>query len=61
MNKKEPNHFTTTKVIPEEGFFKTEVQALTDNAETAIGTVYMYFKNKDEILDYTLRHNILGS
>ncbi len=60
MNQKDPNHLSEAKVIPEESFIKTEVQALADNTEIAIGTVYMYFENKDDILEYFLRHNMFG-
>jgi TetR/AcrR family fatty acid metabolism transcriptional regulator len=60
MNKKEYTNLLATKAIAEEVHYKTEVKAITDNAEMAIGTIYMYFKSKEEILDYYLSHNILG-
>lgn len=52
MNKKDLICLSATKIIAEEGFSKTKVQAIADDAEIAVGTVYIYFKNKDEILDY---------
>ena len=52
MHKKDLIRISATKIIAEEGFYKTKVQAIADNAEISVGTVYIYFKNKDEILDY---------
>jgi len=52
MNKKELIRLSATKIIAEEGFYKTKVQDIADDAEIAVGTVYIYFKNKDDILDY---------
>jgi TetR/AcrR family fatty acid metabolism transcriptional regulator len=37
-------------VIAEKGFFVSRVSDIADRAEVADGTVYLYFKNKDEIL-----------
>ncbi len=52
MEKKELIRLSATKIIAKEGFYKTRVQAIADDAEIAVGTVYIYFKNKDGILDY---------
>lgn len=52
MEKKELIRLSATKIIAKEGFCKTKVQAIADDAEIAVGTVYIYFKNKDGILDY---------
>lgn len=52
MDKKELIRLSATKIIAREGFQKTKVQAIADDAEIAVGTVYIYFKNKDGILDY---------
>jgi len=52
MNKKELIRLSATKIIAEEGFYKTKVQDIAEDAEIAVGTVYIYFKNKDDILDY---------
>jgi len=52
MEKKELIRLSATKTIAKEGFCKTKVQAIANNAEIAVGTVYIYFKNKDGILDY---------
>lgn len=52
MTKKELIRLSATKIIAKEGFYKTKIQAIADDAEIAVGTVYIYFKNKDGILDY---------
>ncbi|MEL7658378.1 MAG: TetR/AcrR family transcriptional regulator [Bacillota bacterium] len=52
MNKKELIRLSATKIMAEEGFYKTRVQAIANDAEIAVGTVYIYFKSKDDILDY---------
>ncbi|MBP1917679.1 TetR family transcriptional regulator [Youngiibacter multivorans] len=60
MNKKELTGLLATKIVEKGSFYRTEVQAIADNAERDVGTVYMNFKNKEEILDYATSHNILG-
>jgi TetR/AcrR family fatty acid metabolism transcriptional regulator len=52
MDKKELIRLSATKIIANEGFCKTRVKAIADDAKMAVGTVYIYFKNKDGILDY---------
>jgi len=52
VEKKELIRLSATKIFAKEGFCKTKVQAIADDAEIAVGTVYIYFKNKDGILDY---------
>jgi len=52
MEKKELIRLSATKIIAKEGFYKTKVQAIADDAKIAVGTVYIYFENKDGILDY---------
>ena len=52
MEKKELIRISATKIIAKEGFYKTKVQDIADDAEIAVGTVYIYYKNKDGILDY---------
>ena len=37
-------------VFAEKGFFVSRISDIADRAEVADGTVYLYFKNKDEIL-----------
>lgn len=38
------------EVIAEKGFFHSRVSAIADRAGVADGTIYLYFKNKDELL-----------
>lgn len=52
MEKKELIRLSATKIIAKEGFYKTKVQDIADDAKIAVGTVYIYFENKDGILDY---------
>lgn len=52
MEKKELIRLSATKIIAKEGFCKTKVQAIAEEANIAVGTVYIYFENKDGILDY---------
>ena len=52
MEKKELIRLSATKIIAKEGFYKTKVQSIADDAEIAVGTVYIYYKSKDGILDY---------
>src|SRR5579864_3384402 len=37
-------------VFAEKGFFVSRISDIADRANVADGTVYLYFKNKDEIL-----------
>ncbi|HEY5584238.1 MAG TPA: TetR/AcrR family transcriptional regulator [Ruminiclostridium sp.] len=52
MEKKELIRLSATKIIAKKGFYKTKVQAIADDAGIAVGTVYIYYKNKEGILDY---------
>ena len=39
-----------TRIFAEKGFFKTTVSDIASAAEVAEGTIYLYFKNKDDVL-----------
>ena len=52
MEKKDLIRLSATKIIAKEGFYKTKVQEIADDAKIAVGTVYIYYENKDGILDY---------
>jgi len=52
VEKKDLIRLSATKIIAKEGFYKTKVQEIADDAKIAVGTVYIYFENKDGILDY---------
>jgi len=45
MKKKESIRLSATKIIAKDGFLKTKVQSIADDAEVAVGIVYIYFKN----------------
>ncbi|MFQ5641624.1 MAG: TetR/AcrR family transcriptional regulator [bacterium] len=38
------------KIFAQKGFYKTKVSEIAKGARIADGTIYLYFKNKDEIL-----------
>jgi TetR/AcrR family fatty acid metabolism transcriptional regulator len=38
------------KIFAEKGFYKAKISEIAREAEVADGTVYLYFKNKDDIL-----------
>ena len=52
MNKKELIRLSATKIMAKEGFHKTKIQSIATEANIAVGTVYIYFKSKEGILDY---------
>lgn len=39
-----------TRIFAEKGFFKATVSDIAGAAEVAEGTIYLYFKNKDDVL-----------
>ena len=51
-NKKELIREAAVKVIAREGFYNTKTSKIAEEAEIAVGTIYNYFKSKDEILEY---------
>ncbi|KUO76527.1 MAG: hypothetical protein APF77_05190 [Clostridia bacterium BRH_c25] len=52
MDKKELIREAAIKVMSKEGFYSTKMQIIANEAGVAIGTIYLYFKNKEDILDY---------
>jgi AcrR family transcriptional regulator len=52
MEKKELIRKYAIKVIAKYGYHNTKVQMIADEAGIANGTVYYYFKSKQEILEY---------
>ncbi|QYO66923.1 TetR/AcrR family transcriptional regulator [Leptolyngbya sp. 7M] len=49
-DKREAIHRAAIKVFAEKGFFNSKVADIAKQAGIADGTVYLYFKSKDEIL-----------
>lgn len=52
MDKKEAIRKSAIKIMAKEGFYNTKMQSIADDCGIAIGTVYLYFKSKEDILDY---------
>lgn len=52
MNKKELIKQHAVDVIAENGYFGTTPKMIAASAGIAVGTIYLYFKSKEEILDF---------
>jgi len=52
MNKKELIRITAIELIAQNGYNDTKIQQIADKANIAVGTIYLYYKDKQEILDY---------
>lgn len=52
MIKKELIRKSAIKIIARDGFYNANVKSIAEEAGIAVGTVYLYFKNKEDILDY---------
>jgi TetR/AcrR family transcriptional regulator, fatty acid metabolism regulator protein len=48
------------EVIAEHGYFQSRVSAIADRAGVADGTIYLYFKNKEEILRAAIDYAFAG-
>ena len=55
MDKKELIRQCAIKVIANEGYHNTSIKMIAKEAEVAVGTIYNYFKNKEEIIDYIFK------
>ncbi|GAB6098256.1 hypothetical protein JCM16358_01350 [Halanaerocella petrolearia] len=55
MSKKELIRISAIKVIANEGYYNTTVKMIANQADIAVGTVYNYFSNKKEILNYIFK------
>jgi len=58
-DKKELIRLCAAEVIAKEGYYNTTVRMIAEKAGIAVGTIYLYFKSKEEILDYIflVEHN----
>lgn len=54
MPKKELIRKAAVKIIADEGFFSATTDKIAKEAELAVGTIYNYFSNKEDILKYIL-------
>ena len=51
-NKKELIRSAAIELIAQNGYNNTNVQEIADKSNIAVGTIYHYYKDKQEILDY---------
>lgn len=52
VNKKELIRTAAIEVIATKGFYRSTTDSIAAAAGVSVGTIYNYFKNKDEILEY---------
>lgn len=52
MSKKELIRMAAVKIIADEGFFLATTDKIAKEAGVAVGTIYNYFSNKEDILGY---------
>lgn len=59
LDKKELIRKCAAQAIAKEGYHNTTVKMIAEKADIAVGTIYIYFKTKEEILDYIflVEHN----
>ncbi|MDF1618637.1 TetR/AcrR family transcriptional regulator [Petrocella sp. FN5] len=59
LDKKELIRQSAAEVFSKEGYYATTVKMIAAEANIAVGTIYIYFKTKEEILDYifAVEHN----
>lgn len=60
MSNKKTNKYdilleSAVQIFAEKGFHQTKIKDITDNASLAAGTFYIYFKNKDALLEELLK------
>jgi TetR/AcrR family fatty acid metabolism transcriptional regulator len=58
VNKKEIIREAAVRVMSEKGFYNTKTAEIARAADVAVGTIYNYFKNKDDILDYIFEYEL---
>ncbi|AZR72783.1 hypothetical protein BBF96_04865 [Anoxybacter fermentans] len=51
-DKRERIRQASIKVISKKGFYNTRADQIAEEAGVAVGTIYNYFSNKEEILEY---------
>jgi len=55
IEKKKRIRAAAVEVISEKGFYNTRMQDIADEAGLAVGTIYNYFSNKDDVLEYIFK------
>jgi TetR/AcrR family fatty acid metabolism transcriptional regulator len=54
MDKKELIYKAAVKIFSQNGYDSTKIQMIAKEAGIAVGTVYLYFKSKEEILEFII-------
>lgn len=57
-DKKELIRKAAINVMSKKGFYNTKTSEVAEEANVAVGTIYNYFKNKEDILDYIFRYEL---
>jgi TetR/AcrR family fatty acid metabolism transcriptional regulator len=52
LTRREQIRLAAVDVIAKGGFYETTIQEIADTAEVSVGTIYNYFRSKEEILGY---------
>lgn len=52
MTRREQIRLAAVDVIAKGGFYETTIQEIADTADVSVGTIYNYFRSKEEILGY---------
>ena len=58
MDKKELIRKAAVKIMAQKGFYNTKTAEIAREADVAVGTIYNYFKNKEDILDYIFKYEL---
>ncbi len=58
LNKKEVIRNAAIRVMSQKGFYNTKTAEIAHEADVAVGTIYNYFKNKEDILDYIFKFEL---
>ncbi len=55
MDRREQIRKAAVNVIAEKGFYEATTQLIADEAGISVGTIYNYFRTKEEILEYIFK------
>jgi TetR/AcrR family fatty acid metabolism transcriptional regulator len=55
MDKKDCIKKAAAKLMAEKGYYNTKIQEIANEAGVANGTIYLYFKNKEDIINYIFK------
>ncbi|HKL74879.1 MAG TPA: TetR/AcrR family transcriptional regulator [Halanaerobiales bacterium] len=57
-DKKELIRKAAINVMSKKGFYNTKTSEIAEEANVAVGTIYNYFKNKEDILNYIFKYEL---